>query len=61
MDEELLRILKSMTPAGKLRAAWRLYHSARQLKAAAFRAQHPEWTEEEIRIAVREVFLYGRT
>jgi len=38
-----------------------LYYSARELKAAAFRARHPEWTEEEIEAKVKEAFLYART
>jgi len=49
-----------MSPAQKLRAAERLYHSARQLKAAALRAKHPGWTDEAIRQAVRQIFLYAR-
>ena len=55
------RIVRAMSPAQKLKAAERLYHSARQLKAAALRAQHPDWTDETIRRAVREAFLHSRT
>lgn len=55
------RIMRAMSPAQKLKAAERLYHSARQLKAAALRAQHPDWTDEAIRRAVREAFLHSRT
>jgi hypothetical protein len=61
MDTQTLRILRAMTPAQKLRAAERLYHSARQLKAAALRAQHPDWNDETIRRVVREVFLKARS
>jgi len=50
-----------MSPAQKLRAAERLYYSAWQLKAAALRAEHPDWTDEAIRQAVREIFLYARS
>jgi hypothetical protein len=53
--------MRAMSPAQKLKAAERLYHSARQLKAAALRAQHPDWTDEAIRRAVREAFLHSRT
>jgi len=49
-----------MSPAQKLRAAERLYYSARQLKAAALRAEHPDWNDEAIRRAVRKIFLYAR-
>ncbi len=60
-NEEYLRILRAMTPEQKLRAMQALYDTARQLKAAGLRSQHPDWTEEQIACAVREVFLYGRT
>ena len=61
MTPEELRILRAMTPAQKLAAAEQLYWSARALKAVALRAQHPDWSEEDIRREVREIFLYGRT
>ena len=61
MNGESLRILRAMSPAQKLKAAERLYHSARQLKAAALRAEHPDWTEEAVRRAVREAFLHSRS
>ena len=61
MNTAAQRILRAMSPAQKLKAAERLYRSARQLKAAALRAQHPDWTDETIRRAVREVFLNSRT
>lgn len=60
MKTEAQEILQAMSPAQKLRAAERLYYSARQLKAAALRAEHPDWTEEAIRLAVRDFFLYAR-
>lgn len=50
-----------MTPAQKLRAAERLYRSARELKAAALRARHPDWSDERIRREVREIFLHSRS
>jgi hypothetical protein len=61
MDAEVRKVLQAMSPAQKLRAAGRLYYSARQLKSAALRAEHPEWTEEAIRQAVRLIFLHARS
>lgn len=58
---EALQVLQAMSPAQKLRAAERLYHSAWQLKAAALRAEHPDWTDEAIRRVVRMIFLYARS
>ena len=46
-----------MTPAQKLQAAMRLYWSARALKAAALRAEHPDWSDDMIAAAVRKAFL----
>jgi hypothetical protein len=61
MDPELKKVLQVMSPAQKLRAAERLYYSARQLKSAALRAEHPDWTEEAIRQTVRLIFLHARS
>lgn len=61
MKTKIQQVLQAMSPAQKLRAAERLYWSARQLKAAAVRAQHPDWTEEAIQQAVRQIFLYARS
>jgi hypothetical protein len=60
MNTDQQKILQAMSPAQKLRAAERLYYSARQLKEAALRAQHPDWTDDAISQAVRQIFLYAR-
>jgi len=44
-----------------LEVAMQLYYSARELKAAGVRADHPDWDEERIQQAVRETFLYARS
>jgi hypothetical protein len=61
MTQEELRILRAMTPEQKLDAAEDMYRAARDIKTAALRQQHPDWSEEEIRRKVREIFLHGRT
>jgi hypothetical protein len=50
-----------MTPAQKLRVALDLYYAARQIKAAALKNQHPDWSAKKINQKVREIFLYART
>jgi hypothetical protein len=50
-----------MTPEEKLCIAANLYHSARALKTAGLRAQHPDWSEREIQEKVKEIFLYATT
>jgi hypothetical protein len=61
MHPEQKRIFQAMTPEQKLRIGMRLYWSARELKAAGLRRQHPGWTHEQIDQKVREIFLYART
>lgn len=53
-------IISRMSPAQKLQASMRLYWSARALKAAGLRAEHPDWSEADISAAVREAFLFHR-
>lgn len=64
MDDEAYdvqtEIFRRMTPTQKLQASMRLYWSARELKAAWFRSEHPEWTEAQVKAAVREAFLFHR-
>jgi len=48
-----------MTPEQKLKLMQRLYYSAWELKTAAFREMNPQWSEEQIRAKVKEVFLYA--
>lgn len=61
MHPEQERIFQAMAPEKKLRVAQMLYYSARELKTASLKAQHPDWTEEKIKDRVREIFLYART
>ena len=60
MSPEERRILRAMTPEQKLKAIERLYWTARSLKAAWLRQQHPEWSEDEVQREVREIFLNVR-
>ncbi len=61
MTAEEIRILRAMTPEQKLRAVEKLYWTARALKVAWLRSQHPDWSEEEVERKVREIFLHART
>jgi len=58
---EYVTILRRMTGAQRLRAAFGLYWSARKLKAARLRGQHPDWTEEEVEQRVKEIFMHAVT
>ena len=59
-NEKQREVFRAMTPQQRLRAAFRLYWSARELKAASLRALHPELSEEDIKARVRDCFLYAR-
>ena len=54
-------IYRKMSPARKLEVAQQLYWSARNMKAAYLRSQHPDWDEEQIQRKVKEIFMYAVT
>lgn len=58
---EQIKIFRAMSGEERLRLAERLYWSARNMKKAGVRAQHPEWSEEQIEAEVRQIFLNART
>jgi hypothetical protein len=61
MHPEQKKSYQAMTPEQKLQVALDLYYSAREIKTAGLKSQHPDWTEDTIRQKVREIFLYART
>jgi hypothetical protein len=58
---EQLRILRSLPGVRRLQLAERLYWSARKMKLAGLRLQHPDWPEERLNSEVRQIFLHART
>jgi hypothetical protein len=56
--EDQIRALRRMTPAQRLEAASMLYYSARQLKLAVLRQDHPELPESELKRMLNEAFTY---
>jgi len=58
---EYVAALRRLSGEQRLRAAFALYWSARALKAAAIRAQHPDWTADEVERRVKEIFLHAVT
>jgi len=54
-----IQAFRKMTPADRLNLAGTMHLQAREWKRAAFKAQHPNWSPEQIKRRVREVFLYG--
>ena len=58
---EQIAILRAMPGEKRLQLAEKLYWTARKLKAAGLRSQHPDWTEEQVKEQVRQIFLHART
>lgn len=56
-----IEILRTMTGEQRLRMAEQLYWTARRLKMAGLRAQHPDWTEARLSAEVLNIFLHART
>ena len=53
--------LRAMSGEQRLRMAEQLYWTARKMKTAGVRAQHADWTEEQVKEEVRRIFLNART
>jgi hypothetical protein len=56
-----IEVLRAMPGERRLRLAERLYWSARKLKSAGLRAQHPDWPQARLEMETRRVFLHVRT
>ena len=61
ISPEQITALRAMTGARRLRLAERLYWSARKMKAAGLRHQHPDWPEQRLNDEVRQIFSHART
>jgi len=61
LEPQQLNVLRAMTPGQRLCAAEELYDFARAFKSAVLRKDHPDWTADQVRRAVNEWFLHGRT
>jgi len=48
--------LKKMSPQQKLEASMNLYYSARELKEVWLRQLHSDWSDQQIKQAVKEAF-----
>ena len=58
---EQIQIFRRMPPERRLALAEQLYWSARRMKTAWLRQQHPEWTVEQLKAEVTKIFLHART
>jgi hypothetical protein len=58
---EQIKILRAMSGQERLRVAGNLYWSARKMKAAGPRAQHPDWPESQVEAELRRIFSHAQT
>ena len=58
---EQFAILRAMSGERRLQLAEMLYWSARKLKTAGVRSQHPDWPEEKVNAEVNRIFLHARS
>ena len=65
MDEqaspEQIAAWRAMSGARRLQLAEQLYWSARKMKSAGLRCQHPDWLEPRLDDEVRRIFSHART
>jgi hypothetical protein len=48
VDDDMARVLRSMTGAERLKIASGMYASARKMLLSHLRTRHPEWTDDEV-------------
>ena len=60
-SHEQFAIFRRMSPQRRLALAEQLYWSARRLKEAGIRSQHPGWSAEQVKAEVTRIFRYART
>lgn len=54
-------IYRQMPPARRLEIALDLNRMARAMKTAAIKQRHPDWTDEQVQKAVRDIYLYAHS
>jgi hypothetical protein len=56
-----IEIYRRMTPGRRLEVAEQLYWSARRMKWAWLRSQHPDWSDEQVEAEVTRNFSHARS
>jgi hypothetical protein len=61
LHPEQIRALRQMPLERRAELALGFIRSMRRMKAAALRAQHPDWSEQQLRAELRRLTLHARS
>ncbi len=61
LHSEQIRALRQMPLERRAELALGFIRSMRRMKAAALRAQHPDWGEQQLRAELRRLTLHARS
>ncbi len=61
VDKDVARILRTKTGAERLRIAFGMYESARNMLTSMLTTDHPDWNEDEVRAEVNKRLSHGYT
>lgn len=59
VDESIAAILRQKTPAERIAMVCAAHRTAREILTARIRSQHPDWTDEQIRLEVARRLTRG--
>lgn len=59
VDRDMARALAEKTEAERLQIGWGMLRSARRMMTRILRAEHPDWTDEEIGREVARRISHG--
>jgi hypothetical protein len=61
LHPEQIKALRKMSLQRRAELALGFIRSMRQMKAAALRAQHPDWSEQQVAAELRRLTLHARS
>ncbi|NTU50852.1 MAG: hypothetical protein HGA94_00210 [Candidatus Aminicenantes bacterium] len=59
VDEEMAVVFRGKTPAERLRVAFKLWKSTRNMLERLIRSQHPDWDDRTVKAAVVKRMSHG--
>lgn len=61
LDPKMVEVLRNLTPADRLRTAFSMWESARQIIRGSVRQAHAEWNDEQIDRETARRLSHGAT